>query len=606
VTITFIGRDQASAAMRSIGSNTSKTTTTVGKLTGALKKAGKAAATALAAAAAAAGYFAFQFAKSAVSAAGDFEQSMNVLQNSLDITGNKMREVERFALRMGSKTAFSAQEAGDAMIELAKSGLTEAQIKGGALAATMDVAATEGLALADTAGIVANAMSVFNIKASKATDVADVLAGGAAASTASVKSLSIALGQVGPGAVNAGLSINETVAALSAFDQAGIKGSDAGTSLKTMLAALVPKSEAAAKSAMQMGLDFTTADGSFKSLTDIAGILQDKLGGLSQALRVQTLNTIFGSDATRAATVLMQEGERGIQNYIDATMQSGAAAKMAEARMEGWNGAVEQLQGAWETFKIKFGKQILPLLAEFTRWIAEKAVPWISKKLVPAVKQFSAWIKDEAVPYIQQKIIPALIDWYDVFRSKWLPTIKDAWEVGRDFAKLVLDIAANIGDLFATENSDGIKRFFELIVTSINNALIPVKALLQFWGYMIDKWQWVIDNASAVGSAIGKIGDAAGAVGGAVKSVVPGLAAGGHIVGRAGGGWTMVGEHGPELISNRGFVKPHSASMGAGGGGVTLVQNFNAPQDPVAVGRETRKALLSLKRAEGGRALGLA
>ncbi len=93
--------------------------------------------------------------------------------------------------------------------------------------------------------------------------VSAALAGGANASTASVESLGHALSQVGPGAVNAGLNLNDTVGALAAFDNAGIKGSDAGTSLKTMLSRLVPQTAKAATAMKDANLDFTDANGNF-------------------------------------------------------------------------------------------------------------------------------------------------------------------------------------------------------------------------------------------------------------------------------------------------------------------------------------------------------
>jgi TP901 family phage tail tape measure protein len=290
----------------------------------------------------------------------DFEVSMNTLGVVSGAAAAEVQALSDYAMKMGADTVYSAGEAANAMVDLAKSGFTPAQISGGGLAATMALAATEGMALTDAAVTVANAMATFGLEANQASSIADALAGGANASTASVESLTSALRQVGPGAVNAGMSLQETVATLAAFDAAGIKGSDAGTSLKTMLMRLVPTSQEAADSMRQLGIDFTNADGSFKSITEIAQILQNRLGGLSEAQRVQALTTIFGADATRAATVLMTEGASGLQTYIDGTNQLGAAQELANARMKGTAGTLEQLKGSLETAALVIGENLAP------------------------------------------------------------------------------------------------------------------------------------------------------------------------------------------------------------------------------------------------------
>jgi phage-related protein len=190
--------------------------------------------------------------------------------------------------------------------------------------------------------------------------VAAALAGGANASSASVESLGEALGQVGPGATNAGLSLQQTVGVLSAFDAAGIKGSDAGTSLKTMLSRLAPQTEKSATAMKHLHLNFVDAHGDFLPITKVAEQLRTNLSGLSEEQRTTALTTIFGSDATRAATVLMKEGAGGIAKYIKATKDQDAAQRVANARMKGTAGAVEQFKGSLETATLQFGRFIAP------------------------------------------------------------------------------------------------------------------------------------------------------------------------------------------------------------------------------------------------------
>lgn len=295
------------------------------------------------------------FTAAAINTRAQFSKSMNTVQAVTNVSEGAMARLEKQAIDLGKSTVFSANEAADAMLELAKAGIKPADIEAGALKGTLKLAAAAGTDMATAATIAGNALNTFGLKGRDMNKVANALAGGANASTASVESLGDALSQVGPGAVNAGLDINETVGALAAFDSAGIKGSDAGTSLKTMLANLAPQTDKARGAMKKLGIDFTNADGSFKSLTDVAGILQEKLGGLSEEQKVTALNTLFGSDASRAASVLMKEGADGIGKYIKATKDQRAADRAAEAGMKGLAGAIERLKGSWETFLLQFG-----------------------------------------------------------------------------------------------------------------------------------------------------------------------------------------------------------------------------------------------------------
>lgn len=310
--------------------------------------------------------------------AADFDKTIRQAGAATGDAGVDLKEFQRIALDMGAKTTFSAQGAADAMLELAKGGATAAQISGGVLQSTLTLAAAGGLQLGNAAGYMTNALNMFGLQASDSASVAAALAGGANASTASVESLGMALGQVGPGAKTAGLSIQETVAALAAFDNAGIKGSDAGTSLKTMLTRLVPQTAKAKTAMKELGLDFTKADGSFLSLRNIAGQLQYQLKGLTAEERTSALATVFGSDATRAATVLMDEGYQGMVKYTKAASDKAAAENMAKVGTQGAAGAMEAFSGSIETAQISLALNLLPAVTVLIQKLTG-AVNWMGQ-----------------------------------------------------------------------------------------------------------------------------------------------------------------------------------------------------------------------------------
>jgi TP901 family phage tail tape measure protein len=302
---------------------------------------------------------------------GEFDQTMRQVGVQTGLSGQALSGMTDLALKLGRDTSFSAGQASDAMLSLAKGGMSAAEIKGGALAQTLTLAAAGGLDLGQAAGTMVETLNTFGLTAADSARVAAALAGGANASTASVQSLGQALSQVGPGARNAGLSVNDTVAALSLFANSGIQGSDAGTSLKTMLTHLVPQTQAAAGAMKKLGLDFTDAHGKFLPLSAVAEQLKTKLGPLTAEQRSLALQTIFGSDAARAATVLMNAGGAGVKKMTAATKDLGAAQKLAATNTQGAKGSMEQMKGSMETAGIVIGKTLAPTVINLAKRVTD-------------------------------------------------------------------------------------------------------------------------------------------------------------------------------------------------------------------------------------------
>lgn len=399
------------------------------------------------------------FAKSAISLQADFEQTMNLVKASTNAPASAMKDLSDLAMKMGADTAFSANEASGAMLELAKAGISTSDIMGGALSGTLTLASAGGTDLATAATIASNAMNTFSLKGKDMASIASALAGGANASSASVESLGEALSQVGPGATNAGLSLQETVGALSAFDAAGVKGSDAGTSLKTMLARLVPQTDAAREAFAELGLwsdktgnKLVDQQGNFKSLTEVAGLLAKGMKGMSDAERTAALNDAFGSDASRAAIVLGKEGAAGIRKYIKATQDQGAAQKMADARMSGTAGALERLRGSIDTVKLAFGKALSPAVTAGARGLAD-----VLGSLPGAVsKVAAAFSSGEGRASGFAKTFAAVAD----FGKSLLPSLRD---LGSRFVDTLLPGIRSIGDTLNTQFLPAFRRILPII-----------------------------------------------------------------------------------------------------------------------------------------------
>jgi hypothetical protein len=193
------------------------------------------------------------------------------------------------------------------------------------------------------------------------------------ASATDVSEMQQGLSQVSAVAAGAGLSFRDTATSLAVMAQFGLRGSDAGTSLKTMLLNLTPSTDTAAGAMKKLGIItkdgsdiFYDAKGHVKSMADIAQILHDKLGKLTDQQRTQALQTMFGTDSMRAANILYEQGAQGINDMWSA-MSKVTAADVAKTKMESLKGAFDNLKSSLETAGIEVGQQFLPMLTQITR-----------------------------------------------------------------------------------------------------------------------------------------------------------------------------------------------------------------------------------------------
>jgi TP901 family phage tail tape measure protein len=291
----------------------------------------------------------------AISRFADFDQQMSFVQAATHETASNMNLLRNAALDAGARTVYSATEAAGAIEELAKAGVSTKDILSGGLDAALDLAAAGGLAVADAAGIAATALKTFNLQGEDMSHVADLLAAGAGKAMGDVSELAAALAQGGQVAKSTGLSIEETTAGLAAFAEQGLRGSDAGTSFKSMLQRLTPQSAEAQREMDRLGISAYDANGQFIGLANFAGVLQNALKDLTPEQRNAAMATIFGADAVRAANVLYENGATGIQEWTEKVNDQGYAAETARTRLDNLKGDVEALGGAFDTALIQSG-----------------------------------------------------------------------------------------------------------------------------------------------------------------------------------------------------------------------------------------------------------
>lgn len=303
----------------------------------------------------------------------DFDEAMSGVSAATHESAANMQLLREAAIQAGADTAYSATEAADAIEALAKAGVSTTDILNGGLSGALDLAASDGLAVGEAAEIAATALTQFKLRGDQTAHVADLLAAGAGKAQGGVHDLGMALKQSGLVASQTGLSIEETTGALAAFASAGLIGSDAGTSFKTMLQRLTPQSTEAKRVMDELGISAYDAQGNFIGLEAFAGQLKTAMSGLSAEQRQAAMNTIFGADAVRAASVLYEQGAEGIAEWTEKVNDSGYAAQTAAKRLDNLKGDLEKLTGSLETLFLKSGSSANKFLRN-TVQAAEKVV----------------------------------------------------------------------------------------------------------------------------------------------------------------------------------------------------------------------------------------
>ncbi|MCM2506062.1 phage tail tape measure protein [Aureimonas altamirensis] len=286
-----------------------------------------------------------------VKMAGDFEASMNRVEAASGATAVEMDALRKKALELGADTSKSASESADAIEMLVKNGVSASDILAGAADATIMLSEATGGDLSESADVATNAMAQFKIEAKDMIGVADEITGVVLNSQFTFNDYALALAQAGGVAAGVGVSFEDFNATIAATSSVFASGSDAGTSFKTFLTRLVPASDEAAGLMDKYNLSFFNANGSMKSMSEIAQILQDNLKGLNDETRNNVISTIFGTDAMRTAIALMDQGAEGVDNLTQKISET-SATEQAEARMKGFNGELEKLSGAFETLQI--------------------------------------------------------------------------------------------------------------------------------------------------------------------------------------------------------------------------------------------------------------
>jgi TP901 family phage tail tape measure protein len=307
-----------------------------------------------------------------VGKAGEFGQKMAEIRATMQPTGDEMQKLHGLALDLGKANdvgSVSAKDAADAIFELGKSGVSaEAQL-GGVTKATLQLAAAAGpdFGVANAAALAGDTLNTFGLDASHATEVVNDLVGAANASSTGLQEMKYSFAAVGPVAAQMGFSVYDTAEAFALFANHGLKGSDAGTSLKTMMLNLHPTTKTGTALMKELGLitkdggnAFFDAHGKVKDFNDIAGIMRGTFGKLNPEMQAFYAKQIFGTDAVRAVAIMSGSTDKELNKLGDDMEKQGNAAKVAADMNNNFKGKMEALGGTIDTIKIRLGRPSHP------------------------------------------------------------------------------------------------------------------------------------------------------------------------------------------------------------------------------------------------------
>lgn len=323
----------------------------------------------------------------------DFEAAMSEVKAISGATSEEFAQLTDKANQMGAVTKFTASESAEAFKYMAQAGWDAKEMMDG-IEGLMSLAAASGEDLGTTSDIVTDALTAFGMSAKESGRFADVMAMAANATNTDVAKMGDTFKYVAPVAGALGYSIEDTAVAIGLMANNGIKASQAGTSLRSLLTNLTHPVGQAEDAINDLGISITNADGSVKPLSQTLQELRSKFGALSEAERAQYAAMLAGQEGMSGLLAIVNASD---QDFADLTEQinnsSGAAQEMADIMMDNLAGKFELFTGALDSMKMSLGERFKPYLMDALEWLTDK-VPDVENALLTAMNSFDRFVDE--------------------------------------------------------------------------------------------------------------------------------------------------------------------------------------------------------------------
>lgn len=313
----------------------------------------------------------------AVKTAADYESAMSNVQAITGATGDDFKKLTQLGKDLGASTAWSAQECAEAMQYTGMAGWTAKENIDG-LKGILDLASASGTDLARTSDIMTDAISAFGYKASDSAKFADVMTKACTSANVSVDTLGESYKYCGAICGTMGYSIDEVTTSLAVMGNMGIKGSQAGTTLKNAISNMAAPTKNMKAAMDDLGISIVNQDGSMKSWGDVIKNLQGSFKGLTQDQQAAYAKQLFGKESMAGMLAIINTSTSDYNALADSIKNSGGAANdAAQTQLNNLNGQLTLLKSALEGAAITIGDKLLPYIKNAVGWV-QKATDWFN------------------------------------------------------------------------------------------------------------------------------------------------------------------------------------------------------------------------------------
>jgi TP901 family phage tail tape measure protein len=407
----------------------------------------------------------------AVKTATDFEAGMSEVKAISGATGSEFDALRDKAIEMGAKTKFSASDSADAFKYMAMAGWDASQMMDG-IAGIMDLAAASGEDLATTSDIVTDALTAFGLQASDSAHFADVLAQASSKSNTNVGLMGETFKYVAPVAGALGYSIEDTAVAIGLMANSGIKGSQAGTALRSTITKLAKPVGEAKDAVEELGISITNADGTMKPLSQTMVELREKFAGFTEEQKAQYAAMLAGQEGMSGLLAIVNASDEDFQKLTDEINNAnGAAEDMASVMMDNTAGAVEQLKGALESAGILIGEKLTPYIRQLAEWITG------------LVEKFNSLSEEEQDQIVKFGLILAAIGPVLLILAKVISVVSTVVKAFKLFGTTMTTVKESIdlvkvGYAGLATQMGGIPKLVAGISTGFGGMLAPIAAVI--------------------------------------------------------------------------------------------------------------------------------
>ena len=296
-----------------------------------------------------------------------FEMGMSTVQAISGATGDELAALTDKAKEMGANTKFSATEAAEAMQYMAMAGWKTDDMLNG-IEGIMNLAAASGEDLATTSDIVTDALTAFGLTAQDSAHFADILAQASSNANTNVSMMGETFKYVAPVAGAMGYSAEDVATAVGLMANSGIKASQAGTSLRTMLSRMAKPTKEVQAAMDALGISLTDSDGNMKSLHEVMGDLRTGFGGLSEAESITMATMLGGQEAMSGLLAIVNASDADYQKLTDSIGAcDGAAASMADTMQNNLEGQLTILGSAAQGLALEVYDSVKVALTDITK-----------------------------------------------------------------------------------------------------------------------------------------------------------------------------------------------------------------------------------------------